>query len=110
MSLPLKFAFLLAITLALFNGQCVANCLAFPCQTQDDPSLPPCHQQHQHQPKVCAQPAAIADSVPAAQSLVFLATAGPAIPIDLAVNHRSQAPEWISPPDAPPPIPRPLRI
>jgi hypothetical protein len=106
-SLPLKLTALVAIALGLFNGQCVANCMVLPCQSQDDPALPPCHQQ---EPKICAQPAALGDSATVAQSLVFLATVGPVASIDFAIEHRPQALEWIAPPDAPPPIPLTLRI
>jgi hypothetical protein len=110
-SLPLKLAALFAIALALFNGQCIANCRALPCQTQDDAGLPPCHQ-HQHhdqQSKACAQPAAL-DSAPVAQSLVVLATVGPIASIDLIVEQRPQSLEPVSPPDPPLPFPLPLRI
>jgi hypothetical protein len=109
-SLSLKLAVLFAMALALFNGQCVANCMAFPCQSQDDSSMPPCHRHHQQAPKVCAQPAMIGDSAPAAQSPVFLVAAGPIASIAPAAENRLQGLEWISPPEAPPRIQLPLRI
>jgi hypothetical protein len=109
-SLSLKLAVLFAIALAMFNGQCVANCMALPCQSQDDPALPPCHQHHQQEPKICAQPAALGDSATVAQSLIFLANVRPIVAIDLALEHRPQVLERVSPPAAPPPLPLPLRI
>jgi hypothetical protein len=109
-SLPLKFAALFAIALALFNGQCVANCLAFPCQTQDDPSLPPCHQHHEHEQKVCAQPAALADSISVAPPLVFLAVVMPIDSIKIVGDRNPLPNSEPSPPDCLSAIPLPLRI
>jgi hypothetical protein len=109
-SLPLKLAVLFAIALALFNGQCIANCMAFPCQSQDNSSLPPCHQHQNHnqQPKACAQPAAANNATAPVEPLLFLAVQ-PCSPISFAI-HRLQAREHHSPPDSPPPVPLTLRI
>jgi len=113
-SLPLKLATLFAIALALFNGQCMANCMAFPCQSQDASSLPPCHrhqqhdQQHHEQPTACAQPAAIDNAMAPVEPLLFLA-AEPFATASCAIE-RLQAREHHSPSDSPPHIPLTLRI
>jgi len=101
------------MALALFHGQCMANCMAFPCQSQDDSSLPPCHQHQQHhqqheQPKACAQPAAANNATAPVEPLLFLA-AEPFAGASFAIE-RLQAREHHSPPDLPPHIPLSLRI
>jgi hypothetical protein len=75
--------------------------MAFPCQSQDDSSLPPRHR-HQ-QPKACAQPAAANEAAAPEGPLVLLA-AEPFGPVAFAVQ-RLQAREHHSPPDSPPPVP-----
>jgi hypothetical protein len=84
--------------------------MAFPCQSQDDSSLPPCHQ-HQHhnqQPKACAQPAATNNATTPVQPLLFLAVESFA-ESGFAIE-RLRAREHHSPPDLPPHIPLSLRI
>jgi hypothetical protein len=112
----LKFAALLGIALTVFNGQCIANCLVTPCQSQHDSGLPPCHRHAppdshpQHDSHSCAQPAAFDHSTPAAPALIPALSATPVVAPAIQTGLRASPFTDRSLPNSPPPPLLPLRI